>query len=329
MTGQVDLAPAGGNKPVEKEQLVRDLHDLQRGRGLRRPDLSQALGPALLHHFSLVTGGSDGEEGWRTVAGALRRVSKILPRDERLVFLAALGIDDDGRLLQDRLRISAEKLNLSIRSVQRRLNDANRRVAVFLSSSNGEYSDLGTWAQRPEAWETLWELYDLDLSRRTPELVISQEINALADLSEITKTISVPQTGGVLGIASGSSSTAIKAFTRLTPSSLEFTVTLPPVRAGQRHTVAVRINAPAPAQLRPYLVMVPAEPAPALFVARVRFHPSRIPSELRVVRDLPPLALLDEAIGGPAQLDAQSRAEVRFRRPNIGQAYGIRWSHLR
>lgn len=302
--------------------LEQELALLQRGRGLRAPELSAHVGPALRAALHLEDTASSIEVRDRLVA-ALRSAGSELPADLRLAFLSACALEGAESGLLERLRKAGELLDRDLRTVRRRLAQANTAVAAILA--RGARPLLST----DEAWyiEAMDSRIEFDANGpciRGRKTIVPTVVG----LTRLSERISLPSTPGI-----GSPTPTIEVFeggqlaeVRHQGSVWWYDILLAtPFEAGVPQTIGVAIRLPSRELMVPIAVMTPIRPC-RLFTQHVDFGSPPVCDHVWLVDGEYPTELAEPpAESTRIYLGQDSAVVTSFSGLRAGLSYGIRW----
>ncbi|QRN80144.1 MAG: hypothetical protein JK586_00105 [Nocardiopsis sp. BM-2018] len=304
-------------------EFADELRRLQARRGIRADRPERLVGPRLAATAGL-TGAENPAEVRRMVIATLRELSRDLPQDLRLAFLAGLGAhpDADAPVLERRLEWVARELYTSTRTARRYLDQAVEHVEA----------DSPAPAPGPGYVPPGWWLAGLRTTLRLgPHGVESFEereiVATVDDLEQVVVSAHLPRAGeGVetpqeLELKLGSGALSV---TRERPSPTYFRhhVRLSrPLALGERHVFTVNLRIPPQQGFKPQYVFRPLRRCDR-FGLSVLFTGQRPPQVWRVP-GVPHGAVDDLPRDPVAPGDGGYSAEFTGLRP--GLAYGLRW----
>lgn len=307
-------------------EVVGELKQLRRGRGIAAPQLGHRVGPALRAVCDIYEG-EDAAAIRRKVSERLQGLVEPLPDDLRMAVLVAFGLHDQARnqFYQDRVCWLAEKLDRNDRTIRRRIDQGIQQLAELAVAT-----ECATVSAHPSrSWHTEDLRVTLALDQSVPEAFEFRRVVADADdidELDLALTLTTPDARGSVDEADlqidvfhGGSLTE-----RVMESSdrVGLALRLPsPLRRGERHDVALRFRA----TLRyPHYVCVPRHPVDR-FELHVRFaRPT--PAEIVLLDNVFQDDARNRAVRGPAlSPDGSGEVHVDFRQLAPGFAYGVRW----
>jgi hypothetical protein len=313
-------------------ELVRELRDLRKGRGLYARHISQRVGPTLRRVCDLADDEAPAEIR-RKVAAGLDKLAHELPADLRIAARAAFAIDPDARLqfYQDRVRWVAERLRRDERTARRRIDESIDRIAelagsaIGTSSASAEVSTVG--------WHTVTVRTAVVLDQTMVEAFEFRRIVAHRDnLATIdlvpTLAASVERSPAQDGELITDVFFGGRLVDRARPSAGRpgFVLALPrQLHRNEAHEFALRYRIPD-GYLRPRYVYVPRHRCD-LFELRVRFDADRLPAQVSRLADEACADIDDPVVSREAlPLDAAGEVHTMFRRLTPGRTYGVRWA---
>lgn len=322
MRAQAHPLEKGAWMAQQMPTLERELALLQRGRGLRAPELAAHVGPALRAALHLEDTASAAEVRDRVVA-ALRSAGSELPPDLRLTFLSACALEAAESGLLERLTGAGRLLDRDLRTVRRRLTQANTAVAVKLA--RGARPPLAT----DEAWYIEAMDSRMDFSSSEPYIRGRKTIvPTTSGLTRLSERISLPSTPGI-----GSPTPTIEVFeggqlveVRHQGSVWWYDIVLAkPFETGVPQTIGVAIRLPSRESMAPIAVMTPIRPC-RLFTQRVDFGNPSVCDQVWLVDGEYPTELAEPPDASPdIPLGDDSVVVTSFSGLRAGLSYGIRW----
>ncbi|GLW91299.1 hypothetical protein [Actinokineospora globicatena] len=287
--------------------LTTDLRALRRGRAVHTTPLPPRLGPAL-RALCAVTDADDDVSARTKVIARLTELADQLPDDLRLCFTAAFALTERTRqpFYSDRLVWAGTELRRESRTIRRRVDESITTVIQL--------------ARARQSWHTE-QLHAVVSLAGAPEVLESRRVVADTDLTEITLGWS---TSGVedfaITVVHGGT---LVDLARKSRNRVAATVRLPtPLRAGQPHSIAVRLR---PNPMHPLYVCTPHTPC-ATFTLRVIFPPTATPTHALLLDGVPPLEVEDDiAPHLPLSIDATGHLTTTFTNLTPHLSYGIRW----
>lgn len=310
------------------ERLTKELDRLHRGRGIHAPGLLLRLGPTLSAVIF-----EDGEPvaivARQVVRQRLVSAAETLPPDVRRVFLAALGITDGAAILTERLENVGRALDRGVRTMKRRLHDANASVALVLERRSRAGEDDNPFAAR--GWYVL-RLESHAYLGSQPRFVGVRDIKVTQEgLSRLCESFSVPRHPGedqshevLVEPTEGCDRADVERFSA---STWRLNIQLPRAfSVGETHRVGVSVTWPSLAYIRPYNVIVPLRETKS-FLASVTLGEGTSVTQAWRYDGVPPAAI-DDAIPTGRMLRLARDSPVTIEWPSVrrGFAYGIGWS---
>ncbi|RLK61756.1 hypothetical protein [Actinokineospora cianjurensis] len=290
--------------------LTTDLKALRRGRAVHTTPLPPRLGPAL-RALCAVTDNDDDVTARDKVITTLTELAGRLPDDLRLCFTAAFALSEQTRqpFYADRLTWAGTELKRESRTIRRRVDEGITSVA-----------QLATTRPR-QSWHTD-ELHAVVSLAGTPEVFEFRRVIADTDLTEITLGWSTKTGVEDLAIAVVHGGTLVER-TRKSRNRVAATVRLPaPLRAGQPHTISVRLH---PDPMHPLYVCTPHTPC-TTFSLRVVFPPPRFPTHALLLDGVLPAEVDDDLTSHPPiPIDATGQIATTFTNLTPHLSYGVRW----
>ena len=315
------------NESTATAELERELIALRRGYGIY--DTQAYRIGSMLRQLAAVAPDAPTREVRRAVSRHLRATITNLSERDALIAHSVFAFDPSaGPSLHERIARVAHDLNVSERTVRRRVAEVTRQLAELMVADAADRA--GSDAQPGWHVSVLSSLLRLDLA--TPEVIEQRRIVAAGDgLRRVELRASTPrhaQSGDgprklLIDVLQGAR--LIEA-DQQSESHHRYLLELPfPLAAGQEHEFTVSFRVPAGQPMRPYYVLTPLWRCER-FNLRVRFDRDSLPERV-VVIDRVPHRILDDAppFGRELQIDSVGEVAVTFERPDLGYAYGIGW----
>lgn len=320
---------------MDSTEIVRELNELRRGRGLAAADLLSRIGPSLRTASGIT--GADQPAAIRkkliiTITGLFGR----LPPDLRLAASVALGLHEEagGAFLDARIAWLAARFDRDPRTARRRIDHAFNLMAEYMEDQFSRDQPTGSYS--PSGWyiESLRSVLRLDLA--VPTLTEERRIVATTDeLDEIILPFTAPRSAAADEIEDAAHRIEaeviyggeITEIERISSGHALFTMRLPsPLSMGQRHEYSIQFSSYPRESLRPYYVFTPLRRCEA-FVVRVRFDPASLPATVWRVNGLPTRALDDFVpVGDELIIDRVGNVVLEFHTLQPGLSYGLQWS---
>ncbi len=327
MTEPADVEPRTAELIREvRAELVR----LRKGPGVYSPRLEQQLGPRLR---ALVDPDHDEGPVLRSELALLldRVATEVLSPASRTAALFALGVhrSHGDRSLQGRLEHVAALGKVSLRTVQRRVDDAFAAMAAALAA---ELAGRERARVAPPGWRVDALHSRLTFSGRRPTLVERRTVVALTPgLAVVTGSLSFPRTGdawqGPLRVVAGDGC-AVKEVEERHPGFWEVALELPSaLPVGGRHAYTVTYEAPPGATMMPFYGFAPFRAAHG-FSAEVVFDDPGTVEGVWELDGVPQPAAMDGStpLGARVPFAADGRTvRVAFSGLVQGLAYGVHW----
>ncbi|GHC92127.1 hypothetical protein GCM10007079_40400 [Nocardiopsis terrae] len=303
--------------------LADELRRLQARRGIRGDHPERLVGPHLARMVGL-TGAESPTEVRRMVIATLRELSRDLPQDLRLAFLAGLGVhpDADAPVLGRRLEWVARELYTSARTARRYLDQAVEHV------ESEAVTPVPGPGYVPPGWWLAGLRTTLRLGAHGVESFEEREIVATVDdLEQVVVSAHLPRAEPgdetpqelELELVSGACSVTRE---RPTPTYFRHHVRLPrPLALGERHVFTVSLRVPSQQGFTPRYVFRPLRRCDR-FSLVVRFTDQPPPRAWRVPGV--PHGAVDDLPRDPlVPIDGGYSTDFTALRP--GLAYGLRW----
>ncbi|WP_245931180.1 hypothetical protein V5P93_001224 [Actinokineospora auranticolor] len=311
--------------------VVTELKEIRRGRGVRSDDLHNRVGRALRMACG-ITGIDDPALVRRKLVLQLTHLSARLPSDLDLAASVALGLhkEADGGFLDQRIDWLATRFDRDPRTARRRVDSAFQLLAELLYDVGMRDRKSGSYS--PDGWyvESLRAALRLDLD--VPTLTEQRQIVAAVDeLDELVLSLSAPRDQAMpeegpeirAEIAYGGE---IVEEQRVSSGHTRFVVRLPsPLSLGQRHDYSIKFTSYPRSWMRPYYVFTPLRRCEG-FSVRVRFDPANPPSRVWRINGLPSKAFEDFAPGEDRlHIDRVGDIALEFHDLQQGLSYGLQW----
>jgi predicted DNA-binding protein (UPF0251 family) len=307
---------------ADKNPLVVELQRLQRGRGLQLPPDDLEIGPNLNRKLNLEQAATaQGRQDALTKALIVQ--SSILTPELRLVFSAASALRvEDLPNLEARISKVAERLGVSGRTVKRRLEIANKKIAARIES-------LAVASKAPSKDWVLNALHTrVDLTTSRPIFEGLHQVTVTSPfLDTFSERISFP---GATADADPeflvSGDCKLVSVTRPFPVTWEVTMSMQSRKlAGDQAQYAMTVKVPSRRLIHPMSVMLPERECHT-FTTEVNFGaPSVAKRAWRFDGVSAPVAQLEELVGTEIDLTAQPVVRAGFRNMVLGRVYGLRW----
>lgn len=307
-------------------EVVRELNELRKGRGLDTPEL--VVGP-LLRAACSITESDRPDEVRSKLRLRLAGLCGRLPDDLRLAAEVALGLHPQaqGQFLEERKQWLATRFGRNPRTAHRRVAAAFLLLGECLDELAHD-DQLANPHQGGWYVETLRAMLRLDLD--PPVLTEERSIVATVDdLDEINLAFSVPRDPAVAAppidaqlIYGGE----LVRRQQVSASHASFVMRLPrPLSIGQRHEYSVQFTAVPRNALRPYYVLTPLTTCKHFYV-RVRFGERDRPVEVWQLSGLPCRVIDDfSAKDEPKPVDSVGEVFLEFHELEEGRGYGLHW----
>ena len=290
-------------------------------------DLRERLGPTLC-----TLAGIDSEanllDARRQLIGFLDELAAGLPEDLRVAFAAALALREEvqHRFVEERMRWLATWLQRDIKTARRRADEAIRLAAAHVDVNT---DDVDRHPYRDWYLAKLRTVLHLDLAQQSA-VEERTVVAARDDLAEIILSTSIPRPtglndgeqaadvavlhGGTLGEAEWSTATYLTYTIRLAH----------PLRRGDSCELGVCITPGQP--LNPRYAFQPLRRCEE-FDLRIRFGESAHARRVWRISGLP-RGMIDDFAAPEALIvpDAAGDIHLNFKRPQVGLAYGARWT---
>lgn len=311
-------------------ELIGELNELRRGRGLQADDLHLLALPELRR----ACGVTDADAPVVVRHKLVLRLTELCGRlsgDLQVAALAALALHEEAnhRFLHERMAWLNAKINRdSLRTARRWTNSAFRLLAQELDTEAvaGEASHYA-----PGGWyvESLAAVLNMDTD--PPQLTETRRIVATSDeLDEIVIMVSAPK-GSELKDDERVSA-AMEHGGRIVEAEHDpsghsrFIVRLPkPLSLGERHTYSVKFTSYPRSWMKPYYVLFPLRRIER-FQVHVRFSQEDLPAQVWRLTGVPPVVL---DAGRPNEdlltIDAVGEVALDFFGLQEGLAYGAAW----
>lgn len=310
-------------------ELYAELVRLRSRRGLERPDLGADLGPRI-RMLSGVPGSARESQLKHRVAALLQRLIDDLPPDLGQAAQLAFALDKSHRYptLEQRITTLATSRNYSHRTARRTMDQALRMMADAAAAAE----PVAGGGRTGPGWRvaSLRSLFRLDTA--TPELYEMRRIVATQDTDRVTVRLGLPrppdgqpEAEPFVDALFGARVIALERQEQHCKVELELPGRL---AADEEHEIWLRIVVPPGRRIWPHYAIVPLNPCDSGTV-RVRFSPTRLPSAIWLLDEVPYLELNDET-PGPQRITPDRSGDVlqRFSSLREGYGYGIAWTPL-
>ncbi len=311
-------------------EIVRELNELRRGRGLEANDLDRHIGMNLRAFAEISDADAPGVVR-RKLLLLMSQTCTQLPDDLRLAAQVGLALDEraQGEFLDKRIEWLATYLQRDPRTARRRMDQAFSLLAEYLSGKQVEGPNN---PYAPEGWyvESIDALLRLDLN--PPQLTeVRQIVATVKELDEIVVLLSAPQAGqrdarhrlNAEMVFGGE----IVEERREAGGHLHLIVRLPrPLALGERHTYSVQFISYPRQHMQPYYVMNPYRRCDR-FTLRARFPTEPEPTAIWRLNGAPPHVVADlQANDDPLTLDSVGEVCLEFHQLKQGLCYGLQWT---
>jgi hypothetical protein len=317
---------------VSNPDIVRELNELRRGRGLAADDLHARVGPRI-RAACLIMDTDTPAIARRKLTLHLTELCSRLPADLRLAARAALALhkEAEGQFLDRRVEWLATQFDRDPRTARRRIDEAFRLLSDHLDVPAGRDDDSCEYA--PEGWYIGSLRTVLRMDTDPPQLTEERSIVATVDsLDEIVVALAAPKDSRSAGSQDRISAEVLyggEIVEEAHPSTgyARFVLRLPqPLSLGQRHEYGIQFTSYPRSVMRPYYVLTSLRRCDC-FIARIRFDSQHIPDAVWRVSGVPPRALDDFT---PSEdliiVDRVGDVSVEFHELKPGLSYGIQWN---
>lgn len=305
------------------DQLARELRALQGRRGVQQAHRDESVGVLIAQALSLEQY-RPGEHRRKALIAGLITHAEVLPADLSFVLLTACAIRAEQRPnLTQRLEYAANILEINVRTVWRRLDDANQRVAASLAGVL-----VSPESTPPPEW-VLTSLHTrTDLTQPRPIFYSTHTVRVISPyLSQIVERVSFPGAGPDADPAfKVTGDCELGRVERPYQVSWEITLRLARQFAcGESVTYSMSVRAPSRRLVHPMSVMLPEREC-RVFSTEIDFgRPSVARRVWRLDGVSAPVAELDDPAG--TLLDPHREPVLRADYQNMvrGRVYGLRW----
>jgi hypothetical protein len=312
------------------DQVIGELKEMRRGRGLRADDIHLRVGDCLRMACG-ITRLDDPPLIRRKLVLRLTQLIAKLPADLKLAATVALGLHNqvDSEFLDQRLAWLADAFDRDPRTARRRVDSAFRLLAELLYDTSARSRKADSYS--PDGWyvESLKAILRMDLD--PPTLTEERRIVALVDdLDELILPISAPR---VPEIPRGERLRAEVEYGGelvetqwISSGHSRFIIRLPePLSMGQRHDYSIQFKSYSRAHMRPYYVFTPLRRCEE-FTVRIRFNSHHTPGLIWRINGLPARAF-EDFTPGDDRLSVNRVGDVvlEFHDLQQGLSYGLQW----
>jgi hypothetical protein len=299
---------------MDRDDLIRELARLRKGRGLSRPGLQTDLGPHLRDLLG-VTSISLEEDTRSRLRSVLAEEASGLPIDLRDLASAAFGLTVDAATMSERIA--------SVRSARRVDERTNRRHLVHADGLLADRLALRFTRQRVSTSGWTWATcaHEVDISGSRPTFRSTRVlIPTLDGLDRFDELLTLRDEGAV-EIRTGRGCSLLGR-ERLSATTWRINYAIPrALSAGEPHEVEMTYSYADRDSIQPFCVFVPLRPVDSY--------------EVNLWLGDPPVAeawILDGVVVGslfdppiPEDLVRQPRIVARFDQLVPGQLYGLGW----
>lgn len=311
-------------------QVIEELKEIRRGRGLRADDIHSRVGDVLRMACG-ITRIDDPPLIRRKLVLRLTQLSSKLPADLKLAATVALGLHHqaDGSFLDQRIAWLADAFDRDPRTARRRVDSAFRLLAELLYETGTRDRKADSYSSDGWYVESLRAILRMDLD--PPILTEERRIVAqVDDLDELIVPVSAPRLpeipeGEGLRAEIGYGGEIVEV-QRISSGHTRFVIRLPePLALGQRHDYSIQLKAYSRAHMRPYYVFTPLRRCEE-FTARVRFDSRHTPRLVWRINGLPAKAFEDFTPGDDQlTVDRVGDVVLEFHDLRQGLSYGLQW----
>jgi hypothetical protein len=317
-----------------KAELIGELKNLRKGRGIDDEELADRVGPALRSVLA-IDGAVSLPDLRAAVGNLLTDGAEQLPGDLKLALLVAFGLHPGTRhrFYTQRIEGLAEALQREERTAKRRVDEACRQFADIAVASAYR---IRLPVVEDIAWHTARLATIVVLDGAAPEIIESRRIVAHRDgvhLIDLAVTITAPPSPSDATFAM-SSDLSVDVLTggtlvrtaREAARRLGLALQLPRALAQDEHAdFTLRYRLPEGKATRPHYVCVSRYRCDRFDLA-VRFGDDRRPTEVVRLASAFQNDIIDPvAVGEAVPLDDAGEIHVTFDDLKPGFAYGVRW----
>lgn len=322
------MAPGG---TVGNTEVVRELQEVRRGRGLQADDLHGRVGPRLCA-ASGITDTDPPAAVRRKLTLRLAELCGLLPSDLELAARVALGLHEDaeGQFLDRRVEWLATHFDRDPKTARRRIDQAFRLLSEHLDEHNSRNDDTSEYA--PDGWYIASMRAAVRMDTDPPQLTEQRTIVATVDsLDEIMVALAAPKDFD--GTESQERIAAEMIYGgeiveehHPTGSYARFVLRLPqPLSLGQRHEYGIQFTSYPRSLMRPFYVLTSLRRCDH-FTASIRFGSKHTPDAVWRVSGVPPRALDDfTPTDNLITVDRVGDVSVEFHELRPGLSYGAQW----
>lgn len=309
------------------QRAAYEIGALHKGRGLQAGDLDARLGPLLRE----LAGTADAAVRRQALTAEISRLAARLPDDYRVAIEASLALSaetiEEPRFTQ-RASWLAEKIDRDIRTAQRRVREAEWRLAELVAT------ELRRRRGRAPVAPDGWYVSELRAILRLGGDVIESEetrriVSTREDLTEVMAWLYLPSDANQPG---GDLRAEIRYGGRLLrkeqPSRNRFNhmVQLPrPLQPGEEHEFGLILHVPRHMLKLPHYLVTPECQVNQADLT-VRFDPERLPRWIRRVDGETVRTFEDLHPAGDLLVpDAAGEVHQEFRDLSLYLGYGIQW----
>lgn len=309
-------------------EIVSELRELRRGRGVGADDLHQRIGPHLRAACSIADTDIPALARRKLILH-LVELGERLPHDLKVAALTALAVPGYAgeQFLDQRIARLATIFGRDPRTARRRVDQA---LELLAEQAEGSAEDDNTFA--PDGWYTqsLRSVLRMDLA--VPQLTEERTIITTNDeLDELLVSLSAPKDATVdesdqiqARMVYGGEIVGREQVGR---GHVQFTIRLPaPLSLGHRHDYSIEFTAYPRSMLRPYYVLHPLRRCDH-FRLHVRFDLANPPERVWRLDGVPTRVVDDFADNGDAvTIDRVGDVMLEFESLRQGLSYGLQWT---
>lgn len=317
---------------MSNPDIIRELQEVRRGRGLQADDLHGRVGLRL----RVACGITDIDPPAvvrRKLTLHLAELCGLLPSDLQLAAHVALGLHEDaeGQFLDRRVEWLATHFDRDPKTARRRIDQAFRLLSEHLDEHNNRDNDTSEYA--PDGWYIASMRAAVRMDTDPPRLTEERTIVATVDsLDEIVVALAAPKDFDDTESHRHIAAEIIYGGEIIeehnpTGSYARFVLRLPqPLSLGQRHEYGIQFTSYSRSLMRPFYVLTSLRRCDH-FTARVHFGSKHTLDAVWRVSGVPPRALDNSApIEDLITIDRVGDVSVEFHELKQGLSYGVQWT---
>lgn len=316
---------------MSNPDIVRELQEVRRGRGIQADDLHTRVGS----HLRAASGITDTDTSAvvrRKLTLRLAELCGLLPSDLQLAARVAFSLHEEaeGQFLDRRVEWLATYFDRDPKTARRRIDQAFRLLSEHVDEGNSRDDDTSEYA--PDGWYIASMRAALRMDTDPPQLTEERTIVATVDsLDEIVVALAAPKDFDRTESHDRIAAEIVyggEIVEEHHPSGgyARFVLRLPqPLNVGQRHEYGIQFTSYSRSLMLPFYVLTSLRRCDH-FTARIRFGHKHTPGTVWRVSGVPPRALDDfTPTDDLITVDRVGDVSVEFHELKPGLSYGVQW----